>query len=593
MEYLSIILFVIILILICFFIVAWFFVSRKNRKLADFLINKEKEARSKMYEIAILKELGDKIGYSLNLQKILEMISGSLKQFLDYSVVSYIILDVEKIIFKNHIQEEVSNDFINQLKLKMLKSLSLVYGKDFSKLTVDISFSGLKINNDSKESLKSYFIIPISINNKVQALLAIASYKANSFKDEEMTMLYKIVQQATKAVSKLQDVVKQENSKMNAMVYSMTEGVAMTDNDYKIIVANPAIKSAINVSYDYSLSVADFVDKLSDKFNFIQKIKESIQEGKIFFSEEISLGQRFFKIIISPVKSDILLNNKEQILGSVIIFHDITLDKELEKAKEEFVSMIVHELRSPLDGIKKMTEFIRATKIKKQKQSECLQMIYHSSSDLLQLVNNLLDMSKIEAGKFDIVKQDFSIKELINSRISFYQVAATDAKVQVSSFFDNDLPEKISFDPRTISQVLNNLISNALKFNKEQGIIQIQAVLCKAGENIVSKAKSLNIKWFIKDNISINKDCILVAVSNTGQGIAPDQISKLFNKFSQIKTVFTKQAGTGLGLAITKSIIESHEGIVGVQSEKDQGATFYFTLPLENNNKDNIIINSK
>lgn len=566
---------IILILLFCFggALALLFFVVKKNQKTELGLMQKEKETRQKMYEIAILKELGDKMGYSLNLQKIIEIILGSLKQFIEYASVSFMILEPEKIIFKTHLEKSVSPNFILQIKDKMLNSLAIIK-KDFKILNIEEILSGASLDEKYDSKLLSYFIIPLTVAGRVEGLLAVSDITPSAFKEEEMTILYKITQQATKAIVRLQDVVKQENIKINAMVYSMAEGILMTDLDYKITVANPASKKAISFEGIDDLNINDFKEKLKDKFDIRQKIQESIEQDKIFISEEILLPAGFFKIIVSPVK------NKDKILGSVIIFRDITSEKELEKIKEEFTSMIVHELRSPLDGIKKMIEFIRTSKIKKTQQLQSMQMIYQSSSEMLQLVNNLLDMAKIEAGKFDLVKQEADIKETVESRILFYQIAAQDAKVKILSIYSNDLPSKASFDPRTISQVLNNLISNALKFNKEQGTIEIQVLLHKKGQSIIKEGEAAKLNWFMKEEILDIKDSLFIAVSNTGQGIAKDQMNKLFNKFSQVKTVFAKQAGTGLGLAITKSIVESHGGTVGVQSSEGEGATFYFTLPI-------------
>jgi signal transduction histidine kinase len=572
--YMKVELFVLVIFFLIIITTIWVFVFKRNRKFANDLIKKERDAKRKMYEIAILKELGDKMGYSLNIQKILEIIVSSLKQFVDYSSVSYMLLSPEKIIFKSHFEKSVSRNFVDQIKVKMLNSLVVILNKDLKEIKIEELFSGAIVDDKLKNQVASYFNIPLVIAGKIEGLLTVSDVKIGSFKEEEMTILYKIVKQATLAVDRLQEVVEQENSKMNAMVSSMTEGVVMTDLDYRIIVANPAVKKAINLENKNDLTIFDFIEQLGDKFDFRVKVEESVKQDKVFFSEEIALQSRFYKIAISPVK------NNGKILGSVVIFQDITLDKEIERIKEEFTSMIVHELRSPLDGIKKMIEFIRTSEVKKAQQIQSLQMIYQSSSEMLQLVNNLLDMAKIEAGKFDLVKQKSDIKETVKSRILFYQIASRDAEVTISSFFSKDIPEKVEFDPHTISQVLNNLVSNALKFNKKQGTIELQVLFHKNGQSIIKEGKEAKLNWFMKEDISDIKDSLFIAVSNTGQGIAKDQMNKLFNKFSQVKTVFTKEAGTGLGLAITKSIVESHGGIVGAQSIEGQGATFYFTLPI-------------
>jgi signal transduction histidine kinase len=226
-----------------------------------------------------------------------------------------------------------------------------------------------------------------------------------------------------------------------------------------------------------------------------------------------------------------------------------------------------------------MTELMRVSEMKKAKLAECFQMIYSNSSDMLELINNLLDIAKIEAGKFELMKQKSDIKKLIESRILFFDIAAKDAKVKLTSCFGKDIPDNVEFDARTISQVLNNLISNAMKFTKENGSVAVQTLLHKNGESLEKEAKDAGIVWFIKKDISDTPDSLVVAVTDNGIGIAPDQINKLFNKFVQAKSTFVQKGGTGLGLAIIKSIVDSHGGVVGVESVEGQGTTFYFTLP--------------
>lgn len=570
----EVILSAIFLIFVVLVLIAGFFIVKKNRKITIDLANREKEARNKVYEIAILKELGERMGYSLKIQNIVEIIAGSLRQFIDYSTVSYMLLSPEKINFKVHLEKSVSGNFINEVKGKMLNSLSVLLDKDLSQTNIEEVFSGAILNNELNYGVGSMFHIPLIIAGKIEGLLTVADTQVNFYKEEEINILYKIANQAAAAVTRLEEVVKEEESKMNAMVSSMTEGVIMTDTDYRVLVANPAIRKALNLENKKDITIFDLIDKLNGKFDFRGKIEESVAMDKVFVSDEVLLENNYFKIVVSPVK------NYGKTLGCVVIFHDITKEKEVEKVKEEFTSMIVHELRSPLDGIKKMIEFMRASEIKKAKQAECFQMIYHSSSDMLELVNNLLDMAKIEAGKFDLIKQKSDIRDVIKSRVMFYEVAARDAKVKISSFVASDVSTKVEFDSHTVSQVLNNLISNALKFNKENGIINIQVLMHKKGQSILKEAEALKIDWFIKSEMLDLPDSLFVAVTNSGAGIAKDQITKLFNKFVQVKTVFAKQGGTGLGLAITKSIIESHGGVVGAESTEGQGATFYFSLPL-------------
>ena len=141
---------------------------------------------------------------------------------------------------------------------------------------------------------------------------------------------------------------------------------------------------------------------------------------------------------------------------------------------------------------------------------------------MLELINNLLDIAKIEAGKFELIKQKSDIKKTIESRILFFDIAAKDAKVKLATSFGKDIPDAVEFDPRTISQVLNNLISNAIKFTKENGSVTVQTLLHKKGESLEKEAKDAGINWFIKDDIGDIPDSLLVAVTDNKGGQAWD-----------------------------------------------------------------------
>ena len=572
---------VVVVIIITVFVIlitSWVFVLKNARKkdeeINKKLAKKEQNDKQKMYEVAILNELGNRIDYSLNVQNIAEIITGSMSDFIDYSVVSHMLIMPEKIVLKMSLKESVSGEFINQVKERMLNSLSILSDVDLKNKKIEETLFGTT-SEEGTESVGSFFNIPLVISNKVVGLLTVSDTRPNFYKEEEMDTLYNIAGQASQAVDRLQGVVKLENNKLNAMVSSMTDGVVMINMDYEILVVNPAARKAMGFENKNNLLMSDFIDGLSKNFDLRDKIEESFRMDKIFISDEISLSSGFYKVIVSVVR------DVQRPLGCVVVFRDITREKEVERIKEDFTSMIVHELRAPLDSIKKITEMMRSSVMKKPKQTECFQMIYGSSSDMLELINNLLDIAKIEAGKFELTKQKSDIKKIIQSRILFFDISAKDAKVKIGTSFGKNIPEDVEFDPRTISQVLNNLISNAIKFSKEGGEVFLQTLLHKNGDSLEKEAKDAGIKWFIKKDIENIPDSLVVAVTDSGIGIAPDQIGKLFNKFAQAKSTFVAKEGTGLGLAITKSIVESHGGGVGVESIKEKGTTFYFTLPIK------------
>jgi len=559
----------------------------KSRKLEKELEEREKEMKRKIYEISILKELGERTGYSLDVQRIVDIITGTLEQLIKYSVVSYMLIEPEKIYFKAHLEEPVHKKFIVEIKDRMLKSLSALSDKEFTKEQVEEILSGAILSEDLEKSVRSFFNIPLVIGGKVVGVLTISNTKAGLYKEEEMTILYKITQQASQAVTRLQEVVEIEQRKLNSMVESMAEAVVMTDKDYRIVVANPAVKKIIGIDdKKENVTIFDFIDNLEGKFDIRGKLEESVEFDKIITLDNIMIRDRFFQIFVSPVKSGEGLT-KGNILGGVVIFHDVTKEKEVEKMRDDFTSMMVHELRSPLVGIKAMAEGIKTDGFEDTNMCKDYGgFIYEASAQMLNLVNDLLDAAKLEAGKFAVHKESADIKKVIKKRLSFFESVAKDNKIKLKSQLDKNLSTKVEFDTMRVSQVLNNLISNSLKFTKERGVVTIQALSHKKGGDIHTEAKESGIEWMLhsEEKKLANKisDSLIIAVTDTGAGISGDHILQLFNKFKQFQTKVAKgdKKGTGLGLAIAKGIVEAHGGMIGVVSEEGIGSTFYFTLPV-------------
>src|SRR3989338_5378545 len=570
------------IILFSVLIIGGFFYWKIYKLKKDVDKNEEKMRRG-MYELAILKELGDRTGYSLNIQNIIDVITGSLRQFIDYSVTSYIFVEPEKIIFKAHLEKSVSREFIDSIKKRMVSSLSAILNKDFSKTRIEEILSGAILTEYMNEPVRSFFNIPLVIGGRAVGILTIADTKTGLYKEDEMTILYKITKQASSAITSLQEVVEAEQRKLNAMVSSINEGVVMTDKDYKIVVVNPAAKIAVGLGLKEDVSIFDFIEKLGGKFDIKEKLEESVKLDKFLTVDDILIDDRFFQIFLSPVKSSFGLS-KDEIIGAVVVFHDITLKKQVEKMRDDFTSMMVHELRSPLDNIKKISELLLKKK-KSKSDLEYMGFIFQDSTRMLELVNDLLDVAKLEAGKFEIGKQSADIIEIIKERVNFFKTNAKFSKVALETYFDPNTPLKIEFDSSRIVQVLNNLLSNAIKFTPEKGTVSIQTLLHKKGQNIEDEAKVIGAKWFLNKNLkNINNipNSLIVAVTDTGVGLSQDKIVQLFSKFKQFRVAIEagEKKGTGLGLVVVKGIVEAHGGVVGVASQEGVGSSFYFNLPL-------------
>jgi len=560
----------------------YFFVSlrRKEREI----VKEREEATRRIYELAILKELGERVGYSLDVEEILQIITGSLKQFIDYTAVGYVVIAPEKIKMNTHIERSVSRHFLSEMKSRMIASLSALTDKTFDPQNIDEVLSGAIVIDEIKQDIGSLFNIPLVIDGVVVGVLTVAHISSGLYKEEDMTILYKITGQASLAVSRLQEVVKKEKGKLNAMVESMGDGVLMVDSEYRVVVANPAIKKIIKAGEKKEISVFDFIDVLGGKFDIRGRLEESVSKKVSYVSERININDVYFEIGVYPV-SHSLSKGGYQMLGAVVVFHDISKDIELERVREEFTGMIVHELRSPLDGIKKIIELIVSGSITadSDKFKEYLSMAHQSSASMLELVNDILDLSKLQAGKFEVNKEKSDIKEIIANRVSFYKISADSRGISLKTSLNNNLPEFLEFDPQAVKQILNNFISNAIKFTSKDGFILVSAFIFDPSSSFPKDLDKQGIVVFPEEkDIKIKKASLCVVVSDVGTGIPEDNIKELFHTFKQAKLnpVDRESKGTGLGLVIAKGIAEEHGGTVGVVSKESIGSSFFFTIPL-------------
>ncbi|MDP3741406.1 MAG: ATP-binding protein [bacterium] len=550
------------------------------RRVRGRLLEREKQMRRRMYELSILRELGERIGYSLNVQKIVDIIGGSLTRLLPFSIVAYMLpTEDDRVAFHITLEESVNKTFLTDVKGRMLKAFNVLFAKDYVQEDIEESIAGVITDPTNEYKIQSYFNVPIVINNKPAGILTVASSKSGLYKtNEEVEILYTIVNQASEAVSKLETVLEIEKGKLNAMVASMADGVLMVDTHNRLLVTNAKAVEMMGLKSS-NPSIFDVLDSFANHIDLRTKIEESVKRDQIVIENEIQLNNYFLQILISPVK-----NKKNEPLGSVVLLHDITHEKEVEKMRDDFTSMMVHELRSPLTGIRSIAALLKNEKIKAelQKYQEFVDLISTNSTSMLDLVNDLLDVAKLESGKFEVFKKPSDLRLVIDQRIKSFMSLASDGKLGLEKNILTDVPQSFDFDDIKVSQVLNNLLSNAIKFTGAGGKIIVSAFLCQKSQDIAQLAVEKNIPWAgAEHGILCPVESVVVNVTDTGVGIPQSQISKLFNKFQQLAaSARSEKKGTGLGLVIAKGVVEAHGGLVGCTSEEGKGTTFYFTLPL-------------
>ena len=303
----------------------------------------------------------------------------------------------------------------------------------------------------------------------------------------------------------------------------------------------------------------------------------------------ISLGENFFGCVeifkeapFSPddatcfqtIAQQVSLPLKSATLYQEIIEANIKLAK-LERLKSEFISIVSHELRTPLTSIKNSLDILMSGRCGEITESadKFLSMAMRNAQRLSGIINDLLDLSKIEAGKMDFNFAPTNINTVIDYVKSALSEVAKSKGLTIITEQEQSLPD-ISADAQRLEQVLTNLVSNAIKFTPENKTITISSKLINS--------KNIHINEYFKDSIKLcDGDYILVCVKDEGIGIAEKDLLHAFDKFAQIENSLSRKAGgTGLGLPIAKQLLEAHKGAIWCDSELNKGSEFYFAIPV-------------
>ncbi|HAJ57309.1 MAG TPA: PAS domain-containing sensor histidine kinase [Candidatus Omnitrophica bacterium] len=338
-------------------------------------------------------------------------------------------------------------------------------------------------------------------------------------------------------------------AQQEAILSSMAEGVLVLDKKGGIVLMNPSLRKNFFVDITPEgrkpLEVTRNI-VVGDMADMVLK-----GQGKAVISREISVqGQeeKIFKVNGVPIVQ------ADSVEGAILVFHDITELRRLERLRQDFVANVSHELRTPLSSIKGYAEtLLEGALDDKANARDFVGIIHHDSERLSKLIDDLLDLSKIESGKMKMVFLPVELQGVIRRIAAVLENQAKSKAISVSVDAPAGLP-KVMADESRLSQVILNLLDNAVKYTPQGGSVKISA--------------------------RIDNDFVRVGVSDTGIGIPDEDVSRIFERFYRVDKARSRElGGTGLGLSIVKHIVSAHNGQVWVSSEPGKGSTFSFTIP--------------
>ena len=347
-----------------------------------------------------------------------------------------------------------------------------------------------------------------------------------------------------------------EKKQTEAVIRSIAEGLVVVDAQGKVVMINPAAERLLGVSRQDKVGKSLTEGMKEEQLVSLSKGSPDKEEKEI---ELISPQNETKKVL--RASTAVIENENGQTIGMVSVLSDITKQKELDSLKSAFVANVSHELRTPLVAIDKSLTLILEKEAGElsQTQEQFLSIAQRNLKRLSALINDLLDLSKLEAGKMEVRRKRMAINNVIQEVIDSLSNWAKSKNITLEKKIEDLLPD-VEIDPDRLAQVLTNLVGNAVKFTPNDGRIALEARLSEGD----------------------GKKEMEVSVKDTGIGIAPEDLPKIFSKFYQCggERMISDVNGTGIGLSIAKEIVELHGGRIWVESEKGRGARFIFTIPI-------------
>jgi two-component system phosphate regulon sensor histidine kinase PhoR len=408
-------------------------------------------------------------------------------------------------------------------------------------LAVWIDYPQIKLSKTITEIARGDFArrLPAQKNLIMGRLVKLFNYMA-----EEMDRLQRM---------DVSEIINEKN-KTETILKHIADGVVVTDPDDRILVINAVAEKWFGLDERdvFHKSIRQCI-KNRPLISLLQEVKDGRLQssGEFSFNVVTTNEKKTFQAHAARVH-----NPEDKLIGVVTVIRDITKEKEADRIKTELVSMVAHELKSPLTSIYGFSELLLDSKLKDPKADEYAKVILNESTRLTDLVNKYLDLARLESGRIEMHMHSFDLRHVVKKIVEVYKNQTAKKDIRVITEIPRKLPT-VYGDPDMIEQVMLNLFSNAVKYSPQHSKIGIEA--------------------------KTNDKEIIVSVIDNGYGIPKESIDRIFDKFYRAteSEAAEEVEGTGLGLSLAKEIVEKHGGTINVNSRMGVGTIFSFTLPKE------------
>ena len=525
----------------------------------DSLKHTYRELQQKTSQLAALKNLSDELTKVLDIEEIIMVLNKYLDGLADFSAINYLVVNPNEeggIIYSSYLKEEVGEKYMGVAEKHLIKYLSEIKNPELKTSlrvieNVQPKYFGKKLNNSNNNAPQEIKYFPLLIEKKMVGIIQLTSTKKGVLAAGATDLINTILTSVSISIDRLETLILAQHSKTVSLVESLKDGVIMFNKNEDLVLMNPAFARCTGFSQKF-FNMSDLY-RLIAGHDLRKMVRKALDRGDLSQIKEVALVDRFYEVLITPVK-----DNKGQIVGGAIIFHDNTYLREIDQMKSEFVSVASHQLRTPLTAIKLFTEMMLDNAVGKIKpeQADYLHNIYQSTERMVQLVNDLLSLSRLESGRLRIDPKPTDITGFVQNIIDEIKPVAKVKQVALKFQAEKDLPDT-ALDINLMRQVIHNLITNAVRYSTGRP------------------------KAAVKIDITRQKENYIIKITDNGIGIPEAVQSRIYEKFFRAdNAVKTDTEGTGLGLYVSKMIVESSGGRIWFESKEGKGTTFCVSLPL-------------
>lgn len=447
--------------------------------------------------------------------------------------------------------EEESDQLLGVVLLE--SNIETVYDqvKEISLIFVQSSLLAIAITMLLGYVLSREIVTPIIAIQESTKKIAEGDYSINLQNDsqDEIGQLTASINELALDVSSAQESIDQERRRLDRVLIHMSDGVIATDRVGKITIINDAAREMLSLPKGHveGQAILDILD-LNEEISMSDLYKEKGEDHKL------SLGERFIDLKFSIIESEMGF-----IQGIVCVLHDVTEAENIERDRKSFVSNVSHELRTPLTSMRSYVEALNDGAWKDEKIApQFLSVIQNETNRMIRMVSDLLQLSRMDAGTEDFEKELIDLRALFNFVLDRFDMMIQSDESKNFVIVRDIIPDQvwIEADQDRMAQVLDNILSNAIKYSPDGGTITA--------------------------NLSLRDGDALLSIADEGLGIPKDELPRVFSRFYRVDKARSRaMGGTGLGLAISKDVVVEHGGKIWVRSALNEGTTFYVSLPCE------------